>query len=720
MHSYWAKSVLLLLPFAQGILAQSGSSTTTIFQTVYNTYTITKSIACESLRICEDITFSAGFLSTDGNGTAVSPATSVSGSSSPSSGQGGSTSVTSGGSGITSVTGATSGTGSGTSVASPSATNSDIPSEFLLRGDGLLGEHYIAFDDDGATSLVASGQEPRYLQLSSLGQLVSSSTSTGTTRDIVFLRINNNTLPRRQNDTELVEIGDLLHAIPSELLSTDKTESFYFVGSELYLNWKGLIYTFYAVPRNVTGVYSLKMARMGSTVPSSFLPLTLNYLGRTSSTSSGVTTASGTGTGSGMGTATNSGAGSTGEASGTGSGTITGTDSQVSTTGVCTGGINPNPNSISGNAYDIITSFGYEHFCSQYLLAAYSGTAGFISISATSTLVVTVPLTATEVIENTVYTNTETIYTETTTLVVDATAQSRLARYMAPQPIPDVEPSKNRRFIPYRKNKRRQSQVSRPPLLVSFSDDEIQGACLSAVPNIDLSPDHITKVDVIPGLAVDQATTRTTIEIPTASPLIQPAPLEVLIPGNGYWKIVDPDLPNFDGQYLTVIHNDGGYSYGYVTKATASSTIFKVKWNTDTSSYNAYWEYTFTSGGTETTQIRWLWYYINREALEYMTPQELTDEQASSKTRELRKAEFIVDSEGRLKVKGDLYMWVCLWNQEKFINTIYVFWGQSSGFLEGLKLALTLAGDTDSKPYDCKIISNSIKIVSDPGSGVGR
>ncbi|KAF3139634.1 hypothetical protein TWF569_008485 [Orbilia oligospora] len=648
----------LLFLFIGRIAAQesSGSSTTTVFETVYNTYTITRNIDCEDLSLCENLAWNPrpGSPAPGNNGT-EGPPTVIPLPFDPD---------------FTSPT-------TPSSTASDGSSATGEPFEFLLRGDGVLSKHFIAFDENKATVLVQSGKEPQYLQISADGEL--GTVNTTETTEVVFLRITNDTLPleRRQDDpnTEVYEIGDLLHAAPSEILSSDKLSTFYFSGTVLKLNWKGLIYTFYAVPRDVIGEYSLKMARLGTVVPASFIPLNLNYLRQPSSSTTSIT---------------------------------------FPTTGTQTGVLpttSASPTSVDSASvtlvYDIITSFGYKSFCSEYL--EYTGTVSRVSTEESSVLTGTLVTTSTDIFEKFVYTSTETTYTATTTVTTDATAMER------------------REIIsPVQENGPRAAQAQIPFLLATFNAAEISLGCSSAVPARETSTEHSTTTRTVSYESTDLHSETSTTEISTASLLTAAEPLKIPVPANGYWWVADASITEFYHQHLTVIHDDTGVSYEELTQATASTVWFNLQWNDTAQAYNPYWHYTYTTtiGGapTSVSETRWLWYYVERDTMNLMLPQLLTEEVAAAKPRELRKALFTVDTDGFLKTVGEPVIYICQWRGSNlaFGYSIYTFWGPRTGFLELLKAALILRGDTATEPFGCENVSDALQVIAFAGDSLGK
>ncbi|KAF3107313.1 hypothetical protein TWF706_003007 [Orbilia oligospora] len=690
----------LLFLFIGRIAAQesSGSSTTTVFETVYNTYTITRNIDCEDLSLCENLAWNPrpGSPAPGNNGT-EGPPTVIPLPFDPD---------------FTSPT-------TPSSTASDGSSATGEPFEFLLRGDGVLSKHFIAFDENKATVLVQSGKEPQYLQISADGEL--GTVNTTETTEVVFLRITNDTLPleRRQDDpnTEVYEIGDLLHAAPSEILSSDKLSTFYFSGTVLKLNWKGLIYTFYAVPRDVIGEYSLKMARLGTVVPASFIPLNLNYLRQPSSSTTSITFPT-TGTQTGVLPSTTSNTSRRSRSRSTGgsdSSSSSGNDSEStsSNTGTTTSdtATSASPTSVDSASvtfvYDIITSFGYKSFCSEYL--EYTGTVSRVSTEESSVLTGTLVTTSTDIFEKFVYTSTETTYTATTTVTTDATAMER------------------REIIsPVQENGPRAAQAQIPFLLATFNAAEISLGCSSAVPARETSTEHSTTTRTVSYESTDLHSETSTTEISTASLLTAAEPLKIPVPANGYWWVADASITEFYHQHLTVIHDDTGVSYEELTQATASTVWFNLQWNDTAQAYNPYWHYTYTTtiGGapTSVSETRWLWYYVERDTMNLMLPQLLTEEVAAAKPRELRKALFTVDTDGFLKTVGEPVIYICQWRGSNlaFGYSIYTFWGPRTGFLELLKAALILRGDTATEPFGCENVSDALQVIAFAGDSLGK
>ncbi|KAF3206265.1 hypothetical protein TWF679_008786 [Orbilia oligospora] len=690
----------LLFLYIGGISAQesSGSSTTTVFETVHNTYTITRKIDCEDLKLCENLAWNLrpGSPSPGNNGT-DGPSSVIPSPFDP----------------------------DFASTTTPSSTESDgssatgEPFEFLLRGDGVLSEHFIAFDENKATVLVQSGKEPQYLQISAAGEL--GTVNTTETTEVVFLRITNDTLPlaRRQDDpnTEVYEIGDLLHAAPSEILSSDKLSTFYFSGTVLKLDWKGLIYTFYAVPRDVVGEYSLKMARLGTVVPASFIPLNLNYLRQPSSSTTSITFPT-TGTQAGALSSTTSttsrrsrsrstGGSDSSSSSFSGSGnesTSSNTGTSTSDTATSASPTSVDPASVT-LVYDIITSFSYQSFCSEYL--EYTGTVSRVSTEESSIPTGTLVTTSTEIFEKFVYTSTETTYTATTTVTTDATAMERRELI---SPAPENEP--------------RAAQAQVPFLLATFNAAEISLGCSSAVPAPETSTEHSTTTRTVSYESIDLRLETSTTEISTASLLTAAGPLEIPVPANGYWWVADDTIKEFYHQHLTVIHDDTGISYEELTQATASTVWFNLQWNETAQAYNPYWKYVYTPTGASTTvtEIRWLWYYVERGTMNLMLPQLLTEEAAAAKTHELRKALFTVDNKGFLKTVGEPVIYICQWRGSNlaFGYSIYTFWGPRTGFLDLLKAALLLRGDTATEPFGCENVSDALQVIAFAGDSLGK
>ncbi|KAK6510679.1 hypothetical protein TWF506_009781 [Arthrobotrys conoides] len=689
-------SSTLLLLFIGSISAQerSGSSTTTVFETIHNTYTITRNIECDKLRLCENLAWSPipDGPSPANNETTGTPSI-ISSPFDPDS----------------------------TSPPPPTATASESPSatgepfEFLLRGDGALSEHFIAFDDDEATVLVLSGKEPQYLQISAAGELGTSNATEST--EVVFLRITNDTLPleRRQDDPNAViyEIGDLLHAVPSEILSSDKLGTFYFSGTVLKLNWKGLIYTFYAVPRNVAGEYSLKMARLGTIVPSTFLPLNLNYMRRPSSSTT--SSQSGLVPGTTSSTSRRSTSRSTGGSSDSNTSEPT-SDTTTTTTTSTSDATSASTTSVDSSAvtlvYDIVTSFGYQSFCSEFL--EYTGTVSLVSTIESSTVTGTIVTTSTSLFEKFIYTSTETIYTETTTNLIDATSTEEIHRRGVISQAPEI----GLRIEP----------VQKPFLLATFNDAEISLGCSSAVPARETSTEYSTTTVTTPYASIDLSLETTTVEVSTASPLTMVGPLELTIPANGYWSIADESVTEFYHQRLIVIHDDLGLAYEQMTQASSSNTWFQMQWNEATNSYNAYWVYTYTTTTsgvpTTVTETRWLWYYVDRTDSAYIAPFFYTEEVAADKARvnPLKKAEFIVDSQGFAAIIGEPVIYICQWRGSPRATgyRIFTFWGLRTGFLEYLRAQVALSSDPDTEPFDCVIVSDRIQIIAEPGESLGK
>ncbi|KAK6511586.1 hypothetical protein TWF481_000501 [Arthrobotrys musiformis] len=727
MHRLQAGSALCLLLLAiGGAQGQETDTTTTIFETVVNTNTVTSKLSCNRLQLCDNLVWGSGPMSpapgNGGPGGDLRPPMPLDPNFTPI---------------------------RPTGAAPPGSTETggmDGAFDFLLRGDGVLSEHFIAFDDNQRTVLVQQGKEPQYLQISSAGELGTSNVTEIT--EVVFLRITNGTLPRhrRQNDSEIYEIGDLLHATPSEVLETDKLSTFYFSGTVLKLNWKGLVYTFYAVPRNVSGEYSLKMARLGSSVPDNFVPFNLNYMPRPSSstgssTTSYLTTTPRAGIVPGTSSTTNSrsasgatspsegGSGSSESTSdssntdtGTGSGTDTDTDTATSKgTGTTTSHSNSHSSSTSidysaaSSAYDIITSFSYQAFCSQVL--EYTGTVSLVSTKEVSTPTGTVSTTSTSNFEKFIYTSTETIYTTTDTVTTDATALSRRGQYMI-SIAPEMDDENEPRVV----------LIPTPLLLATFNDAEISVGCASAVSPHDTSTERSTITETISYESTDISIATTTKEISTASPLTAVGPLELTVPVNGYWKITDESLTDYYGQYLTWIHDDLGGHYDQITQATASTAWFNMAWNATAGAYNPYflWTYTTTDSATlvttTVTEIKWLWYFINRPQTKYMLPMMLTETEAAAQDAPMHKAEFLVDSEGYATTKGEPVIYLCRWRGSVRAPgyEIYSFWGLRTGFLQSLKAAMLLNNDPDTEPYGCEIVSDSIKILAVAGESLGR
>ncbi|KAK6529540.1 hypothetical protein TWF281_008711 [Arthrobotrys megalospora] len=598
MHIHWTISIILL-PLIKGTFAQDEGSTTTIFQTTRHTYTITRNDICTPLQRCENLTWSPIF---ESNTTATSGSTSSTGSIST------------------------------TSQALPTSRNSDIPSEFLLQGDGQFSGYYIAFGASGHAILVREGESPQYLQLSALGQLRTSATPT----EVVFLRITNDTILHRREETQFIEVGDVLHDVPGNLLGIDKTGTFYFLGVTLKLNWRGLVYTFYG-QKSIGGIYILMMAREGSVIPSSYFPLNLNYVGRPSSTSSSRPTS----------TSTNSSSGSP--------------SSSTST-----------PTALL--AYDIITSYSYQAFCSQFL--QYSGTVTVTSSTGASTATGVSSSIETITDTSTSYSSIETVYTTTN---YTTQASRRMGRDL----------SMSMGF------ERRQSKIPTPSLLATFADGQIRAGCSSAVPVPNTSTEFTTTTTPIPYESTTQGTTTSTSGLTTVSTSTATGPFETELAVNGYWKIDDPSVTNFNGEYIRFLHDDTGTIERYLTKAATSDTFFNMAWNETVGAWNAYCVWTYQDSGSPVTEILWLWYY-DRTDFTHITPRVSTEEEVANEIG-IRKAEFLVDNDGYGTLvpsdgNGPVF-WACIWSGLAAARYgPLVMFGNFTDFQDSLNQALVAAG----------------------------
>ncbi|KAK6507462.1 hypothetical protein TWF481_005894 [Arthrobotrys musiformis] len=251
------------------------------------------------------------------------------------------------------------------------------------------------------------------------------------------------------------------------------------------------------------------------------------------------------------------------------------------------------------NAYDVITLRTLYSFCSNLLRSTQTSTSTTATTS-TSTEISTQTFTSSEV----------------------ATCTSSFSEYSSTSYIPTETTATDLR----RKRAtvvERQSSYRTPTPLTSFNDAEVRAGCSSAItiPTTTVESTDIS-VSVIPYLSTtDFNTTMTSYATETTTSTI-PSVLTSIAVANGYYKMKNDSLGDFDNYYFYVNpkNHTGTLPDTTIVASTIRETFWQAVWDGNLGGWKMRYDWWRIGDGNNITDSFWLLYFTtitNPQKIQY-------------------------------------------------------------------------------------------------------